>query len=1016
MKLNQTLNPISFAERKKINENWEEIVRNIHLLDGKISILAGGKDVEEILKRIDEATNGALTASEQAATATDKAITATSNANSATSKANAATSKADTATTNANNKIVEVNQVLADADIKIKAAIKATDDAIIAKQNADTATSKANASASKADVATGKATTATAQADEATAKAIKATTDTLDAIAKAVEATKQATEATEAAITATGKANESADKANVQAEYAKTEGDKAKVLTTDLQKAHEDLMPLKNDVVKATADANAATSNATSAYEKIKGWGAATPYTQGTTYNKNNVVTYNGSTYQAKHDSITQAPPTTSASNDDWILLAQRGVDGKGAVASVDGVLPDGDGNVTLNHANKTDVTKALNDAKEYTDEKIGSVDFTETENSIADNTNKINAHEAKKDNPHSVTKSQVGLGNVDNVKQATKVEFDAHEIATVSTSEVHGMRVNEDDEFQFFKNGEWHTIKGSGELAVAPVSNLKAQANDEATKVDVTWQNPDNEEYKETEVYKSTNLLNVKKLEEIKVQAESIYKGTEQKTETEIKHGQTLYFYAVAYHVVVGNATPSEVVMVSVTGDDTKPPGNATDITAIAESNKVTLTWTNPKDADFNKVKIVRKLNGLPSTENDGDIVYEGSANLYVDASVENDVTYHYRWFVYDNVGNVNQNESMAAEATPKEKPKVQFYGVRIDKSNSNPETAVTRIGDAVGLTAEDFWGVYPYNAIRAVLVKNGVVQAELNKDLSHNYVASDGDIFTEFPKFWWKFENSPTHLEIKIATAEVEGFVSPAFAEKEKIYIGRYLGYELDGKLRSVKGYEPTGSKTIGDFRAIAQANGAGYSQLPYLATLAVQVLYLVQYANLDSQAALGRGWVDSPEGYAKTGGTDGKGMNYGETTGKLQMSIYGIEDFWGNKRQWLDGIVTDANNDILVSNGNFNDNGDGYKKHANAGAVKDDGGYIKDVMGGDITGFLNADKSGSSTTYYCDSGYIRPTRVAVFGGDRSYASYAGAFSLSLLGAASGSYATVGARLYFS
>lgn len=177
-----------------------------------------------------------------------------------------------------------------------------------------------------------------------------------------------------------------------------------------------------------------------------------------------------------------------------------------------------------------------------------------------------------------------------------------------------------------------------------------------------------------------------------------------------------------------------------------------------------------------------------------------------------------------------------------PSPEPVAKIYGVRIDKSNSNPETAVTRTDDAEGLTAEDFWDAYPYSAIRAVLVKNGVVQAELNKDLSHNYVASDGDIFTEFSKFWWKFENSPTHLEVKIATAEVEGFVSPAFEGKEKIYIGRYLGYELGGKLRSVKGYEPTGDKTIGAFRTLAQANGTGYSQLPYLATLAVQVLYLV------------------------------------------------------------------------------------------------------------------------------------------------------------------------------
>ncbi|TWJ36224.1 hypothetical protein CHCC5027_3315 [Bacillus paralicheniformis] len=35
--------------------------------------------------------------------------------------------------------------------------------------------------------------------------------------------------------------------------------------------------------------------------------------------------------------------------------------------------------------------------------------------------------HAAKTDNPHKVTKSQVGLSNVDNVKQASKTDFDGH-------------------------------------------------------------------------------------------------------------------------------------------------------------------------------------------------------------------------------------------------------------------------------------------------------------------------------------------------------------------------------------------------------------------------------------------------------------------------------------------------------------------------------------------------------------------------------------------------------------
>ncbi|MER3122654.1 hypothetical protein ABQG71_15795 [Bacillus altitudinis] len=40
---------------------------------------------------------------------------------------------------------------------------------------------------------------------------------------------------------------------------------------------------------------------------------------------------------------------------------------------------------------------------------------------------NDITTHSNEKNNPHAVTKSQVGLGNVDNIKQASKVDFDSH-------------------------------------------------------------------------------------------------------------------------------------------------------------------------------------------------------------------------------------------------------------------------------------------------------------------------------------------------------------------------------------------------------------------------------------------------------------------------------------------------------------------------------------------------------------------------------------------------------------
>lgn len=43
----------------------------------------------------------------------------------------------------------------------------------------------------------------------------------------------------------------------------------------------------------------------------------------------------------------------------------------------------------------------------------------------------KVDTHANRKDNPHAVTKAQVGLGDVDNVQQATKTEFTTHDTDT---------------------------------------------------------------------------------------------------------------------------------------------------------------------------------------------------------------------------------------------------------------------------------------------------------------------------------------------------------------------------------------------------------------------------------------------------------------------------------------------------------------------------------------------------------------------------------------------------------
>lgn len=93
----------------------------------------------------------------------------------------------------------------------------------------------------------------------------------------------------------------------------------------------------------AIENAEKATQDAQNVVDNTKGVGI---YSESTTYKKNNIVTYNGSSYLALQDDIVGIKPDSDPSK--WQLVAQRGVDGLGSVVSVNSIGPDLDGNVQL--------------------------------------------------------------------------------------------------------------------------------------------------------------------------------------------------------------------------------------------------------------------------------------------------------------------------------------------------------------------------------------------------------------------------------------------------------------------------------------------------------------------------------------------------------------------------------------------------------------------------------------------------------------------------------------------
>jgi glucuronoarabinoxylan endo-1,4-beta-xylanase len=108
-------------------------------------------------------------------------------------------------------------------------------------------------------------------------------------------------------------------------------------------------------------------------------------------------------------------------------------------------------------------------------------------------------------------------------------------------------------------------------------------------------------------------------------------------------------------------------------TSTDSTPPAQPNNFRVQGADKQITLTWSNPQDADFVRVKILRtqsRSEGEPvcptsHDDSDAEVVYEGNSEEYMDINLSNDVFYCYAIFAYDR--KPNYSELLAIIANPK-------------------------------------------------------------------------------------------------------------------------------------------------------------------------------------------------------------------------------------------------------------------------------------------------------------------------------------------------------------
>ena len=349
------------------------------------------------------------------------------------------------------------------------------------------------------------------------------------------------------------------------------------------------------------------------------------------------------------------------------------------------------------------------------------------------------------------------------------------------------------------------------------------------------------------------------------------------------------------------------------------------------------------------------------------------------------------------------------------------------------------TRTGDSAFTTIQS-------KMRRCLLAANGTVNAYLHS-INSNYTESgsiadltgaNGNVMVEIPKFYYKYNYVGTTHSHSISLVPLSGYsVHPAFlkagVEVENRYIGAYGASVSGSTLISASGVYPAVSMTRGSFRTKAATIGSGWALQDWNLISAVQLLMLVEFGTFNSQAAIGQGRTQLSGGAWSNGsyiGINGRSDTSGNATGNHEysgdaddaaadlafMSYRGIEDFFGNIWNWVDGINIQDNVPFINNNpSTFADDvfsGD----YVNAGITMANANGWQNTLEQVGTGFFPASVGAGSSTKITDYYYqAAGNRVVTLGGYATNGSYAGAFDLNTNTSSGVSSAAIGSVLSF-
>ena len=261
--------------------------------------------------------------------------------------------------------------------------------------------------------------------------------------------------------------------------------------------------------------------------------------------------------------------------------------------------------------------------------------------------------------------------------------------------------------------------------------------------------------------------------------------------------------------------------------------------------------------------------------------------------------------------------------------------------------------------------------------------------------------------PKFYFKWETDGTKATgLKISMTKLDGFrTSPAHmdrgdgkGERDVVYVGRYHSCSTN---KSTTGQKPKVNITRSAARTAIHSLGSNVWQFDYATRVTIWMLYLVEFADWNSQAKIGYGCGNNSSA-ENVGASDS--MQYHTGTMQANRTDYGvgvqyryIEGLWDNVYDWMDGCYYSANGmSVILNPNNFSDTENGTVIGTHVA-----NNWIASFAVSDWSIYPNSTTGGSPTTGSCDYWVYNSSHPCLFcGGGYNRDEYHGLFFVSYVG----------------